>query len=146
MESSNDRFDLNSYVKKGFFVKVFLSLIKRQVRDGAKSGKSKLSAGVVAFRDVINRHKDEYFELITNYIPPTLTNAQQIALYECEKIQTAYFNNIKAQFGNRLRMFLNSVCKVKEKSADIHKRMTAERYSEESINDIIKTNVRQPCI
>lgn len=119
-------------------------MIKRQVRDGTKSGKSRLSTGVVAFRDVINRHKDEYFEL-SNYIPPTLTNAQQIALYECEKIQTAYLNNMKAQFVNRLRMFLNSVCKVKEKSADICKRMTTERYSEEDIKDIIKRNVPQPC-
>jgi hypothetical protein len=96
------------------------------------------------FRDFIYRHKQEYFRL-AQYTPPSLTSAQQIALYECEKIHTAYLNNLKSQFGNRLRLFLNFVFRVKQRSSDIRTRMTNERYSESSIRDTVNRNVYQPC-
>ncbi|KAG1456755.1 hypothetical protein G6F56_006761 [Rhizopus delemar] len=144
MDITNDQFDMNTYVKKGFFVEVFLSLIERQVRDRTKTGKTRLSVNIAAFKTIINKHKDTYFQS-AKYTPPKITNAQQIALYECEKIHTAYFNNLKSQFGNRLRMYPNCACKLKEKISDICTRMKSERYSEEDIRDMIKRNVTQPC-
>ncbi|CEP13065.1 hypothetical protein [Parasitella parasitica] len=145
MKNTKDAFDMNAYVNKKFIVEVFLSLIERQVRDGAKTGKSRLGNDVLLFRALINAHKDSYFRL-AKYTPPKLTNAQQIALYECEKIHTAYINNIRKHFGNRLRMFLNFCCKIKQRSADIRTRMTKARYSEANIRDVIYRTVTQPVV
>ncbi|ORE08774.1 hypothetical protein BCV72DRAFT_303446 [Rhizopus microsporus var. microsporus] len=75
MEQTNE-FDLNNYVVKGFFVEVFLSVVHRLVHDGTIT--------------------KMYIAQVVNYTPPKLVHAQQMALYECTKIQTAYFNNIKA--------------------------------------------------
>ncbi|KAI8638670.1 hypothetical protein BD408DRAFT_351405, partial [Parasitella parasitica] len=59
--------------------------------------------------------------------------AQQIALYECTKIQTAYLNNIKTHFGNRLRTLLNKLCEKKERADTIRKEMVSNAFSEEAI-------------
>ncbi|CEG80717.1 hypothetical protein RMATCC62417_15013 [Rhizopus microsporus] len=134
MEQTRE-FGLNNYVVKGFFVEVFLFLVQRQVRDGSKTGRSKLSALVILYRQLIAKYKDTYHQA-ANYTPPKLVHAQQIALYECTKMQTAYFNNIKAQFGNRLRMFLNGICK----------KMTEERYVDCAIQETIKRTVTLPCM
>ncbi|KAG2201078.1 hypothetical protein INT47_010830 [Mucor saturninus] len=71
---SDSKFELKSFVNKGFFVQVFLALVDKQICDGSYSGKSRL-------RD-------------------------SIALYECTKIEAAYFDNIRKHFSNRLNMFL----------------------------------------
>ncbi|KAI8388281.1 uncharacterized protein BYT42DRAFT_559567 [Radiomyces spectabilis] len=33
------------------------------------------------------------------FMPPSLSNAQQIALYQAKQIHTAYINNVKCHFG-----------------------------------------------
>lgn len=95
----------------------FLSLVERQVRDGVKSrsGKSRLKDKTRWYRDLIKKHKKLYYKN-AGYVPPKLTHAQQCADYECTKIQTAYINNIKAHFGNRLRQVLNLTCEKKRKN------------------------------
>ncbi|KAI9245952.1 hypothetical protein EDC94DRAFT_500287, partial [Helicostylum pulchrum] len=45
--------------------------------------------------------------------------AYQIAAYEATKIQTAYINALSLQFGNKLRMVINKVVKVKERVAHL---------------------------
>lgn len=141
---NNNAFELDTYINKGFFVEVFLSLIDRNVRDGSKTGKTRMTEKVATYRRLITKHKEAYFEA-AKYIPPKLTNAQQIALYECNKIHTAYLNNLKAHFGNRLRMFLNHLCNQKEESSRLRKQMEKERYPDSAINDLIRRTVIQPC-
>jgi hypothetical protein len=68
----------------------------------------------VTYRDLIAKHKDLYYEY-ANYTAPTLTHAQQLALYECTKINTAYVDIPVRNFGVRLRHCLNSICKKKKK-------------------------------
>lgn len=127
-------------------MEVFLSLVERQVRDGNKSGsgKSKLKETTIDYRRLIMKHYDCYKEY-TSYVPPKLTHAQQSADYECTKIITAYINNIKAHFGNRLRQVLNLICKKQIKSNEIRQKMSKARYSEESIKQVIKETVTTPC-
>ena len=110
---TNIEFDLNNFVNKDFFVEVFLSLVIRQMCDGSKSVKSTLKNTTTIYRQLIAKHKDSYCNNIS-YIQPKLPYAQQTALYECTKVQTAYQNNTKAHFGTRLRMILNKMLKKRK--------------------------------
>jgi hypothetical protein len=136
---------LNNYVVKGVFIEAFFSLVQRQVRDKSKTGRSKLSAPAILYRQLIVKYKDTYCQA-ANYTPPKLVHAQQIALYECTKMQTAYFNNIKPQFSSRFRIFLNGICKKKEESNHLRKKMTEERYADYAIQETIKRTVTLPCM
>lgn len=133
----NIEFDLKSYVHKSFFVEVFLSLTLRQERGDIKET-TKL------YRQLIAKHKGSYCEN-ASYIPVKLANAQQNALYECTKIETAYYNNIKAHFGDRLREMLNRLCKKKGKSSALRERMVLEGCSTKVIQAAVRRDIFTPC-
>ncbi|KAI7902284.1 uncharacterized protein BX663DRAFT_71047 [Cokeromyces recurvatus] len=103
----NFKFELDKYIRKDFFVKVFLSLIDRKTIPG------RLQNRKANYRTLISEHKESYCKS-AKYTPIGLPYAQQRALYECTKIQTAYVNNIKVHFGNRLRGILNKLFKKKK--------------------------------
>ncbi|KAG1641913.1 hypothetical protein G6F44_005356 [Rhizopus delemar] len=106
--ATNENFALNNFMTKDFFVEIFLSLVL------SKGGNSaRLKDTTKDYRRLISKYKEAYFE-DAGYTPPNLPYAQQIALFECTKIQTAYYNNIKAHFGNRLRSLINSSKAIKE--------------------------------
>ncbi|KAI9260954.1 hypothetical protein EDC94DRAFT_132528 [Helicostylum pulchrum] len=141
---SSENFDLENFINKRFFVEVFLSLVDKQVCGGALSGKSRLTDYMKRYRQFIAKHKDNYIKY-ADYTPPKLVNAQQIALYECKKIETAYLNSIKAHFGNRLSMFLNKLCGKKEKAYDLKKKLEAEGCSKDLIKEKVREAVYKPC-
>ncbi|CEG77329.1 hypothetical protein RMATCC62417_12103 [Rhizopus microsporus] len=122
-------FDLSDYIRKEFFVEAFLSLIVRNNRPGGLLGK------IANYTSLVSKHKESYCRS-ASYTPIVLVNAQQIALYECTKIQTAYLNNIKAHFGSKLWAILNKLCKTKELAADLHKR---------AVNKALREEVYGPC-
>ncbi|GAA5816658.1 hypothetical protein MFLAVUS_010188 [Mucor flavus] len=114
------------------------------MRDGSISGKSSLGESVKKYRRIIEKYKDTYYSN-ASYIPPKLVNSQQIELYECNKIHTAYLNNIKAHFGNRLNMSLNHICNQKEKANILRKRLEAEGYNKDVIQNKVGKEVLEPC-
>ncbi|KAG1447675.1 hypothetical protein G6F55_011001 [Rhizopus delemar] len=69
----------------------------------------------------------------------------QIALYECTKIQTAYNNNIKAHFGNKLRGLINKLFKKKEKAEGLRGEMQANKSSSKAIKEAIRNKIYRPC-
>ncbi len=83
-------FDLEKHAEKDFYVEVFLELTK-QNRKPSKSTKTK------DYRDLIRKYKNEYC-ILTKYDPIELRYAQQIAAYECAKIDMAYKNSVILQF------------------------------------------------
>ncbi|KAI8641037.1 hypothetical protein BD408DRAFT_476427 [Parasitella parasitica] len=91
------------------------------------------------------KYQQSYLEN-ANYTPIKLVNAQQIALYECTKIQTAYLNNIKTHFGNRLRTLLNKLCEKKERAETIRKEMASNAFSEEAIKEAIRQKAYNPSV
>ncbi|KAG1537694.1 hypothetical protein G6F46_010207 [Rhizopus delemar] len=93
---------------------------------------------------LISKYKEAYFE-DAGYTPPNLPYAQQIALYECTKIQTAYYNNIKAHFGNRLRSLINKLFKKKEKAESLRGEMQANKSSSKVIKETIRKKIYRPC-
>ncbi|GAA5814496.1 hypothetical protein MFLAVUS_007993 [Mucor flavus] len=137
---SNESFDLKNFINKDFFVEVFMSLVDRLVYDGTSTGKSKLRESVRNYRRLIAKHKNYYIRY-ADYTNPSLKYSQQIALYECTKIETAYLNNIRAHFGHRLRTFLYNLCGKKEKWDHLHKRLTDEGYSKDMIEEKIHEEV-----
>lgn len=130
-------FDLNDYIRKEFFVEVFLSLIVRNNRPG------RLLVKTANYRSLVSKHKEAYCRS-ASYTPIVLVNAQQIALYECTKIQTAYLNNIKAHFGSRLRAILNKLCKTKELAADLRKDLKKNNVGKRAVNKALKEKVYGP--
>ncbi|KAG1046546.1 hypothetical protein G6F43_010972 [Rhizopus delemar] len=131
--ATNENFALNNFVTKDFFVEVFLSLVL------SKGGNStRLKDTTKNYRRLISKYKEAYFE-DAGYTPLNLPYAQQIALYECTKIQTAYYNNIKAHFGNRLRSLINKLFKKKEKAEGLRGEMQANKSSKSKTGSKFET-------
>lgn len=136
--ATNENFTLKDFVNKDFFVEVFLSLIS------AKTGDiTRLKDTTKKYRRLIAKYKEAYCE-DASYTPIRFPYAQQIALYECEKIQTAYQNNITAHFGNRLRAFLNKLCKNAEKIKRLRQEMGDNGCSKKDIKKAIRSQVYVP--
>ncbi|EIE83398.1 hypothetical protein RO3G_08103 [Rhizopus delemar RA 99-880] len=85
-----------------------------------------------------------YFE-DAGYTPPNLPYVQQIVLYKCTKIQTAYYNNIKVHFGNRLHSLINKLFKKKEKAESLRGEMQANKSSSKAIKAAIRKKIYRPC-
>ncbi|KAI8083355.1 uncharacterized protein B0P05DRAFT_489037, partial [Gilbertella persicaria] len=130
-------FSLADFVTKEFFVEVFLALIIRRNVPG------KVKDRTAIYRELISRHKSSYFE-DAQYTPFEIKYAQQLALYECTKINTAYHNNIKAHFGNRLRMLLNMLSKKEEKLLSLDHRMKAVNATKQAIKEARRKEVFEP--
>ncbi|KAI9266349.1 hypothetical protein EDC94DRAFT_503108, partial [Helicostylum pulchrum] len=62
-----------------------------------------------------------------------------ITAYEATKIQTAYHNAIVLQFGNKLRMVINEVVKLKERISHLTNDLKKKDGSVEEIKLAIKT-------
>ncbi|KAG1505912.1 hypothetical protein G6F53_010071 [Rhizopus delemar] len=137
--AENENFALNNFVTKNFFVEVFLSLV---LSKGVNS--TRLKDTIKNYRRLISKYKEAYFE-DASYSPPNLPYAQQIALYECTKIQTAYYNSIKAHFGNRLRSLINKLFKKKEKAKSLRGEMQANKSSSKAIKEAIRKKIYRPC-
>ncbi|KAG1140121.1 hypothetical protein G6F37_009229 [Rhizopus arrhizus] len=121
------------------FVEVFLSLVL------SKGGNStRLKDTTKNYRRLISKYKEAYFE-DAGYTPQNLPHAQQIALYECTKIQTAYYNNIKAHFGNRLCGLINKLFKKKEKAESLRGEIQANKSSSKAIKEAIRKKIYRPC-
>ncbi|KAG1472966.1 hypothetical protein G6F56_001227 [Rhizopus delemar] len=139
LTTSSD-FILKEFVRKNVFIEVFLSLISRA---GIRiSGKVKNTTA--KYRRLISQYQSSYFKDAA-YTPLKLTNAQQIALYECTKIQTAYHNNIKAHFGNRLRTLVNKLCEKKKRADTVRKEMISEGSGEKKIKEAVHKRVYNLC-
>ncbi|KAG1270104.1 hypothetical protein G6F63_011470 [Rhizopus arrhizus] len=137
--ATNENFALNNFVTKDFFVEVFLSLVL------SKGGNStRLKDTTKNYRRLISKYKEAYFE-DAGYTPPNLPYAQQIALYECTKIQTAYNNNIKAHFGNRLHGLINKLFKKKEKAESLRGEIQANKSSSKAIKEAIREKIYRHC-
>ena len=136
--AASETFTLKDFVEKDFFVEVFLSLTLSKTRN------TRLKPVTKKNRQLIAKYKEAYFQ-DANYTPPSLPNAQQIALYECTKIQTAYHNNIKAHFGNRLRQFVNIILQKKERANNLRKEMKENGSDEKAIKSAIRSKIYGPC-
>ncbi|KAI7899743.1 uncharacterized protein BX663DRAFT_488971 [Cokeromyces recurvatus] len=129
-------FDLEKHAEKDFYVEVFLELTK-QNRKPSKSTKTK------DYRDLIRKYKNEYC-ILTKYDPIELKYAQQIAAYECAKIDTAYKNSVILQFGNRFRMFINHLTQQKAKITKRKQELKKSKKSENDIKKIISDEITKP--
>lgn len=122
--NKDGEFDFNKYVTKAFFQEVLLALVDRKTNEGSLTEKTR------DIRQLIKTYKDEYIQA-SSYISITLINAQQFALYEGTKINTAYTNNVAQHFGNRLRMFLNLISNKKEKIENMTQEMKSKGFTDE---------------
>jgi hypothetical protein len=134
----NKNFTLNNFVTKDFF-EFFLSIV---LSKGVNS--TRLKDTTKNYRRLISKYKETYFE-DASYTPQKLSYAQQIALYECTKIQMAYYNNIKAHFENRLRGLINKLFKKKEKAESLRGEMQANKSSSKAIKEATRKKIYRPC-
>jgi hypothetical protein len=132
--AANENFELNNFVTKDFF-EVFLSLV---LSKGENS--TRLKDTTKTYRRLISKYKEAYFE-DAGYAPLNLPHV----LYECTKIQTAYYNNIKAHFGNRLRGLINKLFKRKEKAESLRGEMQANKSGSKAIKTATRKKIYRPC-
>jgi Arc/MetJ-type ribon-helix-helix transcriptional regulator len=66
-------------------------------------------------------------------------------LYECTKIQTAYYNNINAHFENKLHGLKNELFKKKEKVESLRGGIQAYKSSSKVIKEAIRKKIYRPC-
>ncbi|KAG1086694.1 hypothetical protein G6F39_012312 [Rhizopus arrhizus] len=137
--AANENFALNNFVTKDFLVEAFLSLVL------SKGGNNKrLKDTTENYRRLISKYKEAYFE-DAGYTPQNLSYSQQIALYQCTKIQTAYYNNIKAHFGNRLRGLINKLFKKRGKAESLGGEMQANKSSSKAIKEANRKKIYRLC-
>ncbi|EIE81010.1 hypothetical protein G6F47_003121 [Rhizopus delemar] len=88
----------------------------------------------------MSKYKEAYFEDV-DYTPiPNLLHA----LYKCTKIQTAYYNIIKAHFGNKLRGLISKLFKKKEKAESLRVQMQTNKSSSKAIKEAIRKKIYRP--
>ncbi|CEG76433.1 hypothetical protein RMATCC62417_11330 [Rhizopus microsporus] len=110
-------FDLSDYIRKEFFVEVFLSLIVRINRPG------RLLVKTANYRSLVSKHKESYCRS-ASYTLIVLVNAQQIAL---------------------LSAILNKLCKTKELAADLRKDLKKKSVDKRAINKALREEAYGPC-
>ncbi|KAG1466411.1 hypothetical protein G6F46_001605 [Rhizopus delemar] len=69
--------------------------------------------------------------------------ANQIASYEVVKIVTAYLNDTKVQFGNKVRMFLNLLLEKNKRIKALKSEMKKNGETEKEIEATVKTTTEQ---
>ncbi|CEG76470.1 hypothetical protein RMATCC62417_11366 [Rhizopus microsporus] len=89
-------------------------------------------------------YRVEYCEL-SGYTPVELKNSQQIASYECTKIDAAYRNSITLQFGNKFRMFINRLTDQKNRTKK-RQELKQSRKTQEKIKNTIYSEITRPCM
>ncbi|KAG1560012.1 hypothetical protein G6F49_003084 [Rhizopus delemar] len=93
-----------------------------------------------SYRRLMSKYKEAYFEDV-DYTPiPNLLHA----LYKCTKIQTAYYNSIKAHFGNKLRGLISKLFKKKEKAESLRVQMQTNKSSSKAIKEAIRKKIYRP--
>ncbi|KAK9663772.1 hypothetical protein K7432_017931 [Basidiobolus ranarum] len=102
-----------------------------------KPSKQKASTESKAYKDLILKYRDKYFQCCS-YEPVNMKYAHQIASYEVVKIVTAYRNGVNLQFGNKVRMFLNLLLKKNERIKALRSEMKKNEGSEKEIRAAIR--------
>ncbi|KAI8092844.1 uncharacterized protein BX664DRAFT_261191 [Halteromyces radiatus] len=129
---ADENFDIYSCVQdKRFFFAVWKSLVTT-------------SAAVRGpYATIVNDHRQLYFQH-TQYQPFTFTYNQQIGLYESNKIQTSYLNNIQRNFESRLRHFVNRLLNVTEDAALLTDGLVESGATEEEIDEAVRQQITMP--
>ena len=133
----NNTFNLSLYTNTDFFREVFLSLTENY-----KTHKSKTNKTLQSYKDLLLKHRLNYL-ILSKHRLVKLTYSHQIASYEVVKIDTAYMNGVKTQFGNKLRMLINILLKKKERITKLEAEMKAKKCTPLEIKTAIQTITKQ---
>ncbi|ORE02998.1 hypothetical protein BCV72DRAFT_338324 [Rhizopus microsporus var. microsporus] len=146
--NSDDDFQPNITIKRKNREPTPVNSSQKRMKKGKEKSSSSTSTAIVESKPSDDAPLAKSTVATTKsakYTPIALVNAQQIALYECTKIQTAYLNNIKAHFGSRLRAILNKLCKPKELAADLRKDLKQKNVDKRAVNKALREGVYGPC-
>lgn len=131
-------FDLNSSISSKFFTEVFITLTN------SKQLVNQVKPETAIIRTLLRKHREDYLKH-SKFRPPSFSYAQQNALYEAQKIFTAYTNNISGNFGNILRKFINKLLRKEERVKELRLRMEKSNYSKKQIDNMIRTTITNVC-
>jgi hypothetical protein len=130
-------FPLQQWIKKEFFVEVFLGLIRGQ------RGNREPTARTQYIRAIVTKHLTSYlaassFELIE------LTRSQQIALYQAKAIEASYLNRVENYYGQHLKRIVNCLLDVKGRKKALQKELKERFVPEEDIKKSLAEEIFQP--
>jgi hypothetical protein len=92
-------------------------------------------------RELILAHRGQYLALV-NWNPPTITSFQQIAIYEGQKMSTAYLNISRLQFEKQFRRMMEFLLHLTTCFEYLQSRL-GQRLSDLHIQDILKPAVNE---
>ncbi|CEP16903.1 hypothetical protein [Parasitella parasitica] len=141
----NSQFDaLQCHFNWAFFQEVWLSLIARSQHGGYPPGQE-----TRARRAKIAVHFEDYLNASV-YQLPAFKYVQQTAIYEAEKMYTAYIVSIKETFRNQLRCVVHLLLKVQERSktsrlqAKLHKSTTSVHTTNQQLKTRTYQEITEP--
>ncbi|KAL9536694.1 hypothetical protein MBANPS3_012444, partial [Mucor bainieri] len=135
---NDNNFDSAYYLDSDFISEVYLKLI-RMVRQRAPTNQQ-----TIARRAIIEQYLPDYLRLMGINDPRELTlmpNSQQSARYESVRISTAYLNNIRNNFGKRLRQVINVLLDVKARRRALRARLQEQGIARRRINQAIRRQI-----
>lgn len=128
---------LEDYLSKDFFVEIVFSLIEKEnYSRGTTTQTNQL-------RQEINEVANGYINN-TGYVKKPLPNSQQHAGYIATEILTCYTNNIKNNFGNRLRQVINLLLEIRIKSDNMKNELKEKNLDAKAIKKQISDNITKP--
>jgi ABC-type transporter MlaC component len=130
-------FNIQSYITKEFFAKVFLSLVQRQTR-------RRLSASTQTRRNIVERHFQEYVDITGFRRMPSFGGVNQISQYQGKAIEGAYLNNVQNGFGNQLRRVVNRLLNIKERAQQMKQSLIHEGIDEEEVGRRLRSDIYRP--
>ncbi|OAC98852.1 hypothetical protein MUCCIDRAFT_167295 [Mucor lusitanicus CBS 277.49] len=131
---NNDHFDPMYYLNDCFIHEVYMELITKIQERAPRTQET------IERRAIIDQYLPAYLRLVGINDPrelPLMVNSQQSALYEAVKISTAYLNNVRNNFGKRLRQVINVLLNVKA-------RQRALAIDQRAINQAIRREITNP--
>jgi hypothetical protein len=144
LEQNEEGLLLESLVKKSdFFREVLLSLASNNWEATALAHPG-LLADTRRMRELLLAHRAEYLALV-NWDPPTIPRFQQIAIYEGQKMSTAYLNTTSLQFEKQFRRIMEFLLDIRGRTARLREQLqgTAEIEVREAVRDQISLPARR---
>ncbi|OAD03383.1 hypothetical protein MUCCIDRAFT_162950 [Mucor lusitanicus CBS 277.49] len=138
---NNHHFDAMYYLNHRFIHEVYMKLITK-ARERAPR-----TQDTIERRAIIDQYLPAYLRLVGINDPrelPLMLNSQQSAMYEAAKISTAYLNNVRNNFGKRLRQVINVLLNVKARQRALRQLLRGQAMDQRAINQAIRRQITNP--
>ncbi|KAL9536473.1 hypothetical protein MBANPS3_012625, partial [Mucor bainieri] len=137
---NDDRRTATEYISTKFISEVYQKLITKRPRGRPPE------RDTLIIRARIDQYLPHYLQLVNIQQEdlPRMLYSQQTSIYEAVKIKTAYLNNVRNNFGNRLRQAVNVLLRLNERKRQRRAELEALGVVRRQITTIIRQEITNP--